>query len=223
MGQTDFQARLARIGANAEVSAAPSAHLPPTQSAHPQRQKPNHKLLLLAALLISITVQGFRFLEDNFAAIRSGEVSLMLAGSVGLATVVGLFVCYKLVSRAVPAHSAKPRPFDTGPAASSIAKTISSLIGLLFGVVAAYSRHLANAAAYLDSDKTETLNSVAGLAGGSLFLVSLTLAAIGLHRRRFALGRVLVYFLAGFILTLTALRMSGLSPEDVMRFAGQAP
>jgi uncharacterized BrkB/YihY/UPF0761 family membrane protein len=224
MSATDFQDRLERIHANSRHETTVQSAAPSTKSAP---RKFNLVAFIVGVVVMSLGSQTVKFVNDNYSTIREGSGPLASLGC-GLAA-IGLFITgLVLMARALPRkHSASDGVAGRARQHSGLAKTIFSLIGLVFGATACLFMFVGNAGWQLGVTGQVDPNLAREMLMGSMVAAFLILAValligfIGIFVRGLPMRRVPVFFFLGAMLLYTSFNALRIHPSDWPTFMAE--
>ena len=208
MSQADFQSRIQRINEKQPLQTQVDANNP-RQAEHHKQRGVSFKYIVLAVVSANAGRHGIKYANENYEVFREGGQILLLLGIALGAAICILSAIYFLV-KALPQKGYVPQP---KPKISSRAKLVSTVIGILFGLIAGYYFLLSRA---IGPDKTGMLENIAN--GGVMIVVSigalsLFLGFLGLFLPRLALGRIPVF---GYLTAVTFVMIYRMSGADVL-------
>ncbi|MDC0657665.1 hypothetical protein N6L27_06635 [Leisingera sp. SS27] len=216
MSNADFQQRLDRINARVPASQSAAGSFKP-QNRRPARQKASPGKQFLSVLPSVLSLHFISFMNKNYEAVREvfGVGGVLAGAAFGVVTFLwGLSLAWRVVVRGPLTGGDHSGPVEPKPKASARALTLSSLTGLLLGVLVYALGFLWTAAQKMEIELTGLFaigsNAVVFLLLG--FMLSLLLPPLFL--RGYGLGRVPLYFVFGMVLSYFAVRLLHINPLD---------
>ncbi|MEM7320324.1 MAG: hypothetical protein AAF408_15050 [Pseudomonadota bacterium] len=216
----DFENRLQRIGAR--TSEQHAQRQGSMRSVRPAGEQLRYGLFFVGAILTMLGLQGVKFANENYEAIKSDGAIGMLAGfGLGGAVflVAGIIIMFRAISKKPATHG--QHSGDLAQPAQQVSKRArrnASRTGFILGLVSCVLMFLASEAKHIDTELAGMAVTLASLVGFGLGFVALVIGFAGLFARGYALWRVPVYFLCVWFLTFVVVTGSGIQVRDLPQF-----
>ncbi|MFY2825669.1 hypothetical protein [Ruegeria sp. MALMAid1280] len=218
MSSASFQDRIQRINAKNPHSSAPLSQ----EVTKASSLRPTHWKVLVGILILSVGQQLMRQANDSYETIKQ-SYGMGAAAGLGIGGALMLvYGCVLMYRGLTAANTQQNKTISHGSGtdgrpkrkASYMARTISSVVGFIFGSIASFYLIVGTVARSIDTNVAREFATEAGMAMIGLAFLSVFIGITGLRLRGFGLGRVPVYFLIGALITISAINLSGTNPYE---------